>query len=135
MKESVQQQELLENTVKESKSEQRAALVEASKARLPAEPSDSEPKDQITQVVFRTPGSGARITRLFRKTDSLQTLYDFVRTCDPDEQLGFEEEESAFVLMQPMPKKEFEDCAETTLDSVGLHPRAMLQIMEKREEE
>jgi hypothetical protein len=57
-----------------------------------------------------------------------------VRTQDWD-QLGFEEDDSEFVLIQPMPKKEFPDCAETTLDAVGLHPRALLVIQECRTEE
>jgi hypothetical protein len=34
------------------------------------------------------------------------------------------------MLIQPMPRKEFPEDAEKTLEAAGMHPRTMLQIQE-----
>ena len=77
--------------------------------------------------MFRAPGSGKRFQRRFLKTDSVKLLYDYVRTLGEDDQ-GFDDPGNEFSLMQPMPKKVFEEDASTTVEAAGLFPRALLQI-------
>ena len=95
--------------------------------RLSEEP--AKDAEGACEIVFRAPGSGQRITRRFLKSEKLATIYDFVRTLD-DDTLGFEERLSQFKIIQPMPRKVFEDSQETTLEEAGLFPRAMVQIQE-----
>jgi hypothetical protein len=59
-------------------------------------------------------------------------MYDFIRAQDHEE-LGFDEEEHCnckFQLMQPNPRKVFAEDSSQTLGDVGLHPRAMLTVVE-----
>lgn len=80
--------------------------------------------------MFRPPGgSGKKISRRFMKTDSLKVLYDYVRTLDPAD-VGFDDRHAPFQLIQPMPRKVFEESVEVTLQQAGLFPRAIVQIKE-----
>ena len=54
-------------------------------------------------------------------------LYQYVRTLEEDD-LGFEDPSSEFTLMQPMPRKVFEEDGQKTIEAAGLFPRALLQI-------
>ena len=80
---------------------------------MPDEPAAGDP--DVAEVVFRPPGSGKRVTRRFLKTDSVKLLYDYVRTLD-DETVTFDNPNAKFNLMQAMPRKVFEESAETTLE-------------------
>lgn len=82
----------------------------------------------MASIAFRAP-SGKRITRRFLKTDSIKVLYDYLRTVG-GEALGFDNEDSDFQLLQPMPRKVFEEDASATLESKGLAPQALLTIKE-----
>ena len=63
------------------------------KQNLAEEPAPGTP--DVAQVAFRSSASGKRITRRFLKTDSIQTLYNFVRTL-PEEDLGFDNPDADF---------------------------------------
>jgi hypothetical protein len=59
-------------------------------------------------------------------------LYDFIRSHDHEE-LGFDEEEHCnckFQLIVPNPRKEFAEDATLSLGDAGLHPRALLTVVE-----
>jgi len=43
-----------------------------------------------------------------------------------DEDLGFDEANNQFQLMQPFPRKVFEEDCEQTLEELGIFPRAAL---------
>ena len=93
------------------------------KDTLPSEPAEGSP-DAAT-IVFRAPGSGKRFQRRFLKTDSVKVLYDYVRTLEEDD-LGFDDPSNDFNLMQPMPRKVFEEDASKSIEVAGLFPRALL---------
>ena len=59
------------------------------------------------------------------KGNSVKMLYDYVRTLEEDD-LGFEDPSSEFTLMQPMPRKVFEEDGQKTIEAAGLFPRALL---------
>ena len=90
---------------------------------MPPEPEEGNP--DITNIVFRAPGSGKRFNRRFLKGNSVKMLYDYVRTLEEDD-LGFEDPSSEFNLMQPMPRKVFEEDGQKTIEAAGLFPRALL---------
>ena len=92
------------------------------RAALQEEPSDKE-ADAAT-IVFRLPGLGERVQRRFMKTCQVQILYDFIDSLGP-EKLQLEDHGKGYVIMQSMPRKEYNQ-KEKTLAEVGLHPRAML---------
>ena len=50
-----------------------------------------------------------------------------MRTLGGDD-LGFDDPGNEFNLMQPMPKKIFEEDESTTVEAAGLYPRALLQV-------
>jgi hypothetical protein len=56
-------------------------------------------------------------------------LYNYVRTL-PDEDLGFDDTNSQFSIMQTFPKKVFEEESDSNLEALGVFPRALLQIQE-----
>ena len=94
---------------------------------MPEEPAAGTP--DVAEVCFRAQGTGKRINRRFLKTDTVAMLYNFVRTLS-DEDLGFDDANSQFQIIQPFPKKVFEDHSEETLEGLGVFPRALLQIQE-----
>jgi hypothetical protein len=63
---------------------------------IPEEPAAGG--EDVAEVVFRAPGSGKRLSRRFVKSTSVKTLYDYVRTLDPSEDLGFDDASSKFEL-------------------------------------
>lgn len=83
----------------------------------------------IAEVSFRAQGSGKRFTRRFLKTDKVDVLYNYVRTL-ADEDLGFDDHNSQFSIMQAFPKKVFDEDSGETLESLGIFPRALVQIQE-----
>ena len=95
------------------------------KGTLPKEPEDGSP--DIANIMFRSSGSGKKFSRRFLKTDTVKLLYDYVRTIEEDD-LGFDEPNSEFQLMQPMPRKVFEEDETKSIEAAGLFPRALLQI-------
>ena len=66
------------------------------KEELPPEPAAGTA--DVAEVVFRAQGTGKRVSRRFLKGDSIQLLYNFVRTLD-EEVLGFEDPASEFQLI------------------------------------
>eukprot|EP00118_Oscarella_pearsei_P002163 m.9717 g.9717 ORF g.9717 m.9717 type:complete len:467 (+) comp21583_c0_seq1:200-1600(+) len=96
-------------------------LREHKKKEMPGEP---EPNDKdSTKIVIRFP-SGKRLERKFKKTDSLQTLYDFV-FCE-DETL-----DDHFILITNYPRKELRldnENSFTTLEQFNLFPSASLFV-------
>jgi hypothetical protein len=84
----------------------------------------------VAEVVFRPPGgSGKKLSRRFMKTDSIKVLYDYIRTLDVAD-VGFDDRNANFQLIQPMPRKVFEESDTVTLQQAGLFPRAIVQIKE-----
>ncbi len=83
----------------------------------------------VAEVVLRAQGSGKRFNRRFLKTDKIASLYNYVRTL-ADDDLGFDEANNQFQIMQPFPKKVFEEDCDQTLEELGIFPRAALQISE-----
>jgi len=81
----------------------------------------------VAEIVFRAQGTGKRFTRRFLKTDTTQMLYNYVRSL-ADEDLGFDDENSQFAIMQTFPKKVFGEEDGSTLEELGVYPRALLQI-------
>ena len=82
----------------------------------------------VCEVVFRAQGSVKRFNRRFLKTDTVELLYNYVRTlaADEDADLGFDNPNSQFQIIQPFPKKVFEDFSKQTLEEMGIFPRALL---------
>ena len=99
---------------------------------MPEEPAAGAP--DVAEVCFRAQGTGKRFNRRFLKTDKVGLLYNYVRTL-PDEDLGFDDANSQFQIIQPFPRKVFEDHSEETLESLGIFPRALLQVQEITPEE
>lgn len=56
------------------------------KLKFAVEPAESE---LTTTLTFRVP-SGTRVTRRFLRSDTVQVLYDYVKTIIEDEAMGFE---------------------------------------------
>ena len=71
-----------------------------------------------------------RIERRFLKTNTVQTLYDFVLTLGRD--IYTETEYDKFSLIQPFPFKAYTDMNKT-LEEEKLVPNAVLQIKEEDE--
>lgn len=96
----------------------------AKAATLPAEP---ETKADATRVLVRMP-NGQRLNRRFPRTSTLQSVFDWVESSDPD---IYELE-----LVSSYPKRVFgaANCGET-LETLGLHPDATLFTKEVREED
>ena len=90
---------------------------------MPKEPEEGSP--DVAVIVFRAPGSGKRFTRRFLKTDTVKLLYDYVRTLEEDD-LGFDDPSNDFNLMQPMPRKVFEEDGSKSIEAAGLHRGALL---------
>lgn len=74
--------------------------------------------------------TGERITRRFRKEETVQILYDFIESMG--DKVQFEHTAGNFVIMQSMPRKVYTE-KEKTIGEAGLFPRAMLQVKEEEE--
>ena len=71
--------------------------------------------------------SGVRLTRRFLNSDSVQIVYDFISSVGD---LGFDEPDAEFSIIQPMPRKVF-DQKQESLAEAGLYPRPpVLQVKE-----
>ena len=89
---------------------------------LPPEPLHEE---NITKLSFRLP-SGNRIVRVFKNSNLVRHVYEFVETLD----LLPLPLESDFLLVIPYPRQELEDM-ESSLESCKLCPSASLIVEEK----
>ena len=54
-------------------------------------------------------------------------LYKYVRSL-ADQDLGFDDANSQFQLVQPFPKKVYDEDSDQTLEQLNIFPRALLQI-------
>ena len=77
--------------------------------KLPEEPPAGGP--DVTEIVLRAQGSGKRFTRRFLKSETIGTVYNYVRTL-AGEDLGFDDPNSQFQICQPFPRKTFEESDE-----------------------
>ena len=94
--------------------------------KLPEEPT-AEHVD-ATRLIFRMPLTGERIQRYFLKTDSIQTLYDFVDHLQYNQKCKFEGVEDwtdDYTLVQSMPRKMFAD-KDKTIEETGLFPKGAI---------
>lgn len=109
---------------------------ERRKIELPEEPAPGSA--DAARVVFRMPLSGERVERHFLRSDKVQLLYDFVDHLQNEDKCKFEGVEhytDKYRLVQPMPRKNYED-KHATIEEAGLFPRgAMLQIQQIEDEE
>ena len=74
--------------------------------------------DLTTKIDFRMP-SGARISHVFYRTDTVKTLHQFISLQDLQN----------FEILVPIPRKVYSDLDET-LDDAKLCPRALLTVNE-----
>lgn len=122
------EKERLAKIEEEQKEKEIQIKAQQAKNKLPDEPSKDDPN--ATLIVFRYPDGEKRIERRFLKTNTVQTLYDFVLTLGRD--IYTETEYDKFSLIQPFPFKAYTDMNKT-LEEEKLVPNAVLQIKEEDE--
>ena len=122
------EKERLAKLEEEQKEKEIQIKAQQAKSKLPDEPSKDDPN--VTLIVFRYPDGEKRIERRFVKTNTVQTLYDFVLTLGRD--IYTEAEYNKFSLIQPFPFKAYTDMNKT-LEEEHLVPNAVLQIKEEDE--
>ena len=114
------QEEADEQAAVEARREARLAKAVAVPAEPPAGPN-------ATRLVIKLP-DGRRLDRRFDKSATLQAALDYVESEDPDA-------ETAYDLVSNFPRKVFtREQSDETLESLGLHPQAMLFTREAEEE-
>ena len=116
-----EEEEELARAIEFERRERAATIIK----EMPEEPPAGGP--DVAEVVFRAQGTGKRFNRRFMKTDKPAMLYNFIRTL-ADEDLGFDDPNSQFSIIQPFPKKVFDEDMEQNLEELGVFPRALLQI-------
>jgi FAS-associated factor 2 len=95
---------------------------ESKKDLLPPEPEKGTAGS--THLAIRLP-SGSRLERRFMKTDTLQTIRDFIES--KVNETGFEADQ--YTISSAFPRKTFTDSS-VTLEEAGLIPQALLHIAE-----
>lgn len=93
----------------------------AKEGSIPPEPNENDPNSAL--IIFRLP-SGKKIQRRFPKETSIPILYNFI---DIQPESGVKEEN--YSILQTMPKVVFEKSSNETLESSGLCPQSLLQVM------
>ena len=99
----------------------KATAINTKKATLPDEPTAGA---DVAIVRFQLP-SNAKITRRFKKDDSIQVLYDWLDVHFYDNK----SETKRFSVSTAHPKVELTNM-NATVDSVGLFPRGMLYVQD-----
>jgi len=86
---------------------------------LPAEPDIEDPN--AYELAFRLP-SGKRISRRFLKTNTIQTLYNYISVLNEKDL-----KDGAYEISQAIPKKSYINIR-ATLEEEGLTSKAALQV-------
>ncbi len=100
----------------EQKLQEQKQQVKKLKAYFETEPAADA--QEIVQITFRIP-SGQRVSRRFLASDTMKTLFNYIRTL---ENLGFENSLASFEVFTLLPKKIFEE-SDLTLKEVGIYPK------------
>ena len=111
MQEALELSERLEN-------ERRISSLKESLIEEPAAGPD------VSALRFQLP-KGIKISRRFRKTDTIQKLFDFLSIHFADNEIEIKN----FAVGTNFPKKNFEDM-DSTIELEGLHPRGMLFVID-----
>ena len=115
----------------QAEADEQAAVEARRQARLAkasAVPPEPPAGPDVTRLVIKLP-DGRRLDRRFEKSAPLEAALAFVESEDPDA-------ETAYDLVSNFPRKVFtREQSEQTLESLGLHPQAMLFTREADEDE
>lgn len=132
-REAAEQEEQLNSAIELSKAlDVESALIRL-KNNLPPEPPAPAPgtdKKSVTvaEIRFQLPSSagsagGAKISRRFHQTDTVQLIYDYLSVYFYDEKIPIKN----FIVSTNFPKTEITDKS-LTIDQVGLFPRGALFV-------
>ena len=101
---------------------------ESAKKKLSQEPDDDDP--DACHIIFKSPNGEKMIKRRFFKTDTIESLYIYVKSIGRD--IFTEPDSNDFdILSSDFPPKNLQNKKNNTLEEEGLFPNSMLQIREK----
>jgi len=97
-------------------------IEESKKLKSSAVPPEPLPLDPNScEIAFRMP-SGKRVVRRFLKTNTIESLYNFIGSLGEPDIDNFKYE-----ISQPIPKRVYADMS-ATLEKEGLIPKAVVQV-------
>ena len=100
--------------------------IKEAKNNLYKEPEEND--ENGTEIILRHPKTGKRSLRRFYKTDTIQSLYNFIIS---NEDILQEINYQYFNMTQPFPRKVFNDFEET-FEEAFLYPDGIIDIEVKK---